>query len=406
MASSSSPTTSNLSILQEKLKYLLFNRPEWWAYAIFWRFSQKNETNILSFGDGYFRGNSELDLKTPPNPYSTTFYTSVGTGIGTSSDSTEEVEWFYVLSLAHSFSTEEVTASPVRAYLSQVHVWLSGARALERCERSCEGQVHGLKTIVWVPVPDGVLELGSCDFIQENRVLIQQVATILTNKTIQRLGTCGGTGTILSSSLDSEHSNSEEPGLLVNRNPVKRRRRKTNQESPIDHVEAERQRREKLNHRFYGLRSVVPNVSRMDKASLLSDAIEYIEELRTRVNTLEVEVKSAKKEIQMELQSTSSTSTISSPGQMEVEVRLFGSEAVIRVQSSGGGGAHMPARLMGALSEMELQVYHASISTVNDMMVQDVVVNLPCNVIMEEQDLRAALLARLEIAGVSMKTWM
>ncbi|XP_012858919.1 PREDICTED: transcription factor ABA-INDUCIBLE bHLH-TYPE-like [Erythranthe guttata] len=35
-------------------------------------------------------------------------------------------------------------------------------------------------------------------------------------------------------------------------------------------VEAERQRREKLNHRFYALRYVVPNVSRMDKASLLS----------------------------------------------------------------------------------------------------------------------------------------
>ncbi|KAJ3692669.1 hypothetical protein LUZ60_011764 [Juncus effusus] len=398
MASSHSPppTTSNLSILQEKLKYLLINRPEWWAYAIFWRFSpQKNETNtnLLCFGDGYFRGNSDLDLKTPPKPYST------NSGDGTGSDGTEEAEWFYVLSIARSFRTDEVAASPVRAYLSQVHMWLTGARSLERCERSREGHVHGMETIVWVPLSDGVLELGSCDSIQENRVLIQQVTMILTNKTI--LSLCGGAG--LSSSLDSEHSDSDRPDLLANKNRVKRRSPKgTCQNSPIiDHVEAERQRREKLNHRFYALRSVVPNVSRMDKASLLSDAIAYIKELCTRVETLEIEVKRAKKEVQMEVMaSTSGTSTISSSVQMNVEVRVFGSEALIRVQSNGGGGAHAPARLMGALSEMELHVYHASVSTVNDMMVQDVVVSLPCGMILEEYDLRVALLARLEIAGV------
>lgn len=41
-------------------------------------------------------------------------------------------------------------------------------------------------------------------------------------------------------------------------------------ETVLDHVEAERQRREKLNHLFCELRGVVPNVSRMDKASLLA----------------------------------------------------------------------------------------------------------------------------------------
>jgi hypothetical protein len=48
-------------------------------------------------------------------------------------------------------------------------------------------------------------------------------------------------------------------------------------------VEAERQRREKLNQRFYALRAVVPKISKMDKASLLSDAIAYIQELEDRL---------------------------------------------------------------------------------------------------------------------------
>jgi hypothetical protein len=49
-------------------------------------------------------------------------------------------------------------------------------------------------------------------------------------------------------------------------------------------VEAERQRREKLNQRFYALRAVVPKISKMDKASLLSDAIAYIQELEDRLH--------------------------------------------------------------------------------------------------------------------------
>ena len=50
-------------------------------------------------------------------------------------------------------------------------------------------------------------------------------------------------------------------------------------EEALNHVEAKRQRQEKLNQRFYALRPVVPNIFNMDKASLLGDAIAYITEL-------------------------------------------------------------------------------------------------------------------------------
>ncbi|EEF41427.1 DNA binding protein, putative [Ricinus communis] len=74
------------------------------------------------------------------------------------------------------------------------------------------------------------------------------------------------------------------------RKPRKRGRKPANgREEPLNHVEAERQRREKLNQRFYALRAVVPNISKMDKASLLGDAITYITDLQTKIRVLETE---------------------------------------------------------------------------------------------------------------------
>lgn len=54
-----------------------------------------------------------------------------------------------------------------------------------------------------------------------------------------------------------------------------------------NHVLAERRRREKLNERFVILRSLVPFVTKMDKASILGDTIEYVKQLRKRIQDLE-----------------------------------------------------------------------------------------------------------------------
>ena len=162
-------------------------------------------------------------------------------------------------------------------------------------------------------------------------------------------------------------------------------------ESPSgNHVEAERQRREKLNHRFYALRSVVPNVSKMDKASVLADAVGYINDLKTKVEELEARIKG-----QTNRAIVGSTSSISyrAATAMEVDVKFVGSDAMIRVQCRDNDG-YPYARLMNALKDLELQIYHASISSVKEVMLQDIVARVPVGFTSEEA-MRTAIVKRL-----------
>lgn len=376
-----------------------------------------------------------------------------------------DAEWFYVMSLARSFPAGDVDV-PIKAFSSGSLVWLTGPQQLQlyNCDRAKEAQIHGLQTLVCIPTSGGVLELGSGDPIRENWSLVQKAKSLFesgpsllvpepsprvlestisfsdfgvvmglqehvaedrkeeadaTGKPQQRKGEA--LGNLSPTYLDSEHSDSDCQLIAEETAPAvpaagkvvgKKRGRKpgVGREAPLNHVEAERQRREKLNHRFYALRSVVPNVSRMDKASLLSDAVSYINELKAKVEELEAQAQKEPKKIKVELADTldnqssttsvnqikpnqRTTSTLSTGLSIEVEVRIVGADAMIRVQSENSN--YPAARLMDALRDLELQVHHASMSNVNELMLQDVVIRAP-NGIPSEERLKHALLRRLE----------
>ncbi|KAL5215665.1 hypothetical protein ABZP36_007066 [Zizania latifolia] len=54
-------------------------------------------------------------------------------------------------------------------------------------------------------------------------------------------------------------------------------------------IALERERRKRLNERLYALRAVVPNITRMDKASIVRDAIAYVEKLQEQERRLRYE---------------------------------------------------------------------------------------------------------------------
>ncbi|KAH7690347.1 Transcription factor MYC/MYB N-terminal protein [Dioscorea alata] len=342
------PPTSTIATTTNLQLFLNFLSTSW-SYYIFWRHSPN--LLFLSWSDGLF-------------------FNSLSTS------NSNDPEWFYILSLAKSFPSTNTSSALSHSFSSSCPIWLVGANSLQvsGCDRAREAQFHGIQTLVFIPISGtGVLELGSSLMIPENLSLIQHIKSLLSNSLSPH-------GMDLNKEISMSSLNSNYP------KEPRQKKKGTQQETPAKQVALERKRREKLNHRFYDLRSVVPNISRMDKASLLSDAVSYINELRTKVEELQAEVKLMKS--MMTSSSVSEVSAVSA----ELEVRLMGGDAVIQFRSESIG--HPTAMLMGVLRELDLDVLHATISNVNKFTWQNVVVRVPLK-LRSEQSLKAALASKL-----------
>ncbi|XP_044499657.1 transcription factor bHLH18-like [Mangifera indica] len=138
-----------------------------------------------------------------------------------------------------------------------------------------------------------------------------------------------------------------------------------------DHIMAERKRREKLSQRFIALSAIVPGLKKMDKASVLGDAIKYVKELQERVKVLEEQTKKKTVEsvVFVKKSQVSSEDEISSSGENfggipdavlpEIEARASDKDVLIRIHFENKKG-FLP-KMLTEIENLHLSIVNSSV---------------------------------------------
>ncbi|OMP01692.1 hypothetical protein COLO4_11659 [Corchorus olitorius] len=140
-----------------------------------------------------------------------------------------------------------------------------------------------------------------------------------------------------------------------------------------DHIMAERKRREKLSQRFIALSAIVPGLKKMDKASVLGDAIKYVKHLQERLQVLEEQTKKRTvesvvfvKKSQLSADDESSSCEENSDGQStsdaalpEIEARVSDNDVLIRIHCEKQKG--FMAKILSEIENLHLTVVNSSV---------------------------------------------
>ncbi|XP_023635428.1 transcription factor bHLH25 isoform X2 [Capsella rubella] len=179
--------------------------------------------------------------------------------------------------------------------------------------------------------------------------------------------------------LNSIFSSKVEVEVPPNRNSEPRKETKRVQPLPRsqsnaqDHIIAERKRREKLTQRFVALSALVPGLKKMDKASVLGDALKHIKYLQEKVGELEeqkkerrlesmVLVKKSKLILDDNNQSSSSSSCEDGSEGMdlpEIEVRFSDKDVLIKILCEKQKG-HI-AKIMAEIEKFRFSITNSSV---------------------------------------------
>ncbi|KAI5082051.1 hypothetical protein GOP47_0001794 [Adiantum capillus-veneris] len=126
------------------------------------------------------------------------------------------------------------------------------------------------------------------------------------------------------------------------------------------HVLAERKRRDKLNQRFVALSAILPGVTKMDKASILGDAIKYVKQLEEHLKELE-----ERKARTLSAESFYTTNIDRESIELvAIEARAFGNDVLIRVHCNKI--KNIIVRCLEVLDRMPISIVHANVLSFSD----------------------------------------
>uniref|UniRef100_A0A5B7CF30 Transcription factor n=1 Tax=Davidia involucrata TaxID=16924 RepID=A0A5B7CF30_DAVIN len=168
-----------------------------WTYAIFWQVSgSKSGRSALIWGDGHCREpkgsevedrNCSGDQKLEEGDLKKRVLLKLHACFGRSEednyaanlDLVSDVDMFYLTSMYHSFPFDK-PSSPAQSFNSGRSIWVSDTKScLEHYQsRSYLAKSAQFRTLVFVPVKSGVVEIGSVKSVPEEQNMIQMVKTI------------------------------------------------------------------------------------------------------------------------------------------------------------------------------------------------------------------------------------
>ncbi|KAJ7944591.1 transcription factor bHLH18-like [Quillaja saponaria] len=188
------------------------------------------------------------------------------------------------------------------------------------------------------------------------------------------------------SSTSKSNPTHDDPTRVTSTQDTKKSKPMTRSPSHAqDHIMAERMRREKLTQRFIALSALIPGLKKMDKASVLADAIQYVKKLQDHVKVLEEQNKTKKRSVESvvvvkksQLSSadhddivssvvSESTSCSNTPSDYideslpEVEARVQDKHVLIRIHCQKQKGALI--NIHKEIDNLSLQVINSSVLT-------------------------------------------
>ncbi|MCO5611178.1 hypothetical protein L7F22_065428 [Adiantum nelumboides] len=163
---------------------------------------------------------------------------------------------------------------------------------------------------------------------------------------------------------------------------------------------SERRRRKKLNERLYSLRALVPKISKMDKASIVSDAIGYVQELQKQVESIQADInalQSSRDGSQQLPCLVPADDGIANKNQKKsplVEHRILELEVAqmeeqtyhLRIHCKKGPGVLV--QLTKALEALDFEIVNANLTSVNDHILNNVVVKAKIGEVLTPEELK------------------